>query len=305
MGDRSTVNLVIHKDDIPEMAKLPLGETTLEFFEHLLVGDNHDIVQQFEEVSGGNHRDVRLMAAAGLRFINYDGGHYTWDPGVEFPDGAGGVIEIPTGQQQGVILTDISPAGIKQMHDKMRKHDDLLIEIYKSHGQQVPDGDLYASQFELDDIFGNDEIHTAAKLAYEDDGRVEVPELPFISASEQGMHVQAWVWLDSTELPEAQPIVEVPCLMSSEQANRRWKERHDSGVVTGRVTHEKPAAVEVVEVADHGAAPEDVTECGACYRQWDARRDPGPAALCHWCHGRGHSTHPVRVLSTDDLQGRN
>ncbi len=33
--------------------------------------------------------------------------------------------------------------------------------------------------------------------------------------------------------------------------------------------------------------------CGNCGRSWDERQDPAPSALCHWCHGRGHSTAPL------------
>lgn len=29
--------------------------------------------------------------------------------------------------------------------------------------------------------------------------------------------------------------------------------------------------------------------CGNCKRSWCERCDPAPSALCHWCHGRGHS----------------
>jgi hypothetical protein len=34
--------------------------------------------------------------------------------------------------------------------------------------------------------------------------------------------------------------------------------------------------------------PERVT-CGICHLSWCERCDPAPAALCHWCHGRGYS----------------
>lgn len=36
-----------------------------------------------------------------------------------------------------------------------------------------------------------------------------------------------------------------------------------------------------------------VVTCGNCGKSWDESRDPAPAALCHWCHGRGHSTAEV------------
>lgn len=34
--------------------------------------------------------------------------------------------------------------------------------------------------------------------------------------------------------------------------------------------------------------PRPVT-CGSCGKSWDEALDPAPAALCHWCHGRGES----------------
>ena len=34
----------------------------------------------------------------------------------------------------------------------------------------------------------------------------------------------------------------------------------------------------------------NVVTCGTCGNSWCAACDPCPAALCHWCHGRGHST---------------
>lgn len=37
----------------------------------------------------------------------------------------------------------------------------------------------------------------------------------------------------------------------------------------------------------------EIVTCGICNRSWDAEKDPAPAALCHWCHGRGYSTAPV------------
>lgn len=29
--------------------------------------------------------------------------------------------------------------------------------------------------------------------------------------------------------------------------------------------------------------------CGNCHNQWCDKCDPAPAALCHWCHGRGYA----------------
>jgi hypothetical protein len=33
--------------------------------------------------------------------------------------------------------------------------------------------------------------------------------------------------------------------------------------------------------------------CGNCDSSWCERCDPGPSALCHTCHGRGHSIAPL------------
>ena len=38
----------------------------------------------------------------------------------------------------------------------------------------------------------------------------------------------------------------------------------------------------------------DVVTCGNCNRSWDMSRDPCPAALCHFCHGRGSSDFEVK-----------
>lgn len=34
----------------------------------------------------------------------------------------------------------------------------------------------------------------------------------------------------------------------------------------------------------------EIATCGNCERSWCDACDPTPSALCHWCHGRGHST---------------
>jgi len=44
--------------------------------------------------------------------------------------------------------------------------------------------------------------------------------------------------------------------------------------------------------------------CGNCHRRWCHVCDPGPAALCPFCHGRGYSTHEIRVGSWPDEQPR-
>lgn len=50
----------------------------------------------------------------------------------------------------------------------------------------------------------------------------------------------------------------------------------------------------IVESCDH--TPLAVATCGGCHRSWCSTCDPGPSALCPWCHGRGYSTAP-RVSS--------
>lgn len=49
-------------------------------------------------------------------------------------------------------------------------------------------------------------------------------------------------------------------------------------------------ALRVPEGCDHG--PRAVATCGDCHRSWCDSCDPGPSALCPWCHGRGYSTAP-------------
>ncbi len=39
-------------------------------------------------------------------------------------------------------------------------------------------------------------------------------------------------------------------------------------------------------------AAEWVVTCGICDAHWCEKCDPGPAALCHTCHGRGYSLAP-------------
>lgn len=41
---------------------------------------------------------------------------------------------------------------------------------------------------------------------------------------------------------------------------------------------------------DHGAK----VTCGNCGQSWCEACDPAPSALCHYCHGRGYSTAPIR-----------
>ncbi len=43
----------------------------------------------------------------------------------------------------------------------------------------------------------------------------------------------------------------------------------------------------------------DVATCGRCGRSWCFNCDPCPAALCHWCHGRGYSTAPIIDAARD------
>lgn len=36
--------------------------------------------------------------------------------------------------------------------------------------------------------------------------------------------------------------------------------------------------------------------CGNCHRSWDEIKDPAPSAMCHFCHGRGHSDAEIKTL---------
>lgn len=47
---------------------------------------------------------------------------------------------------------------------------------------------------------------------------------------------------------------------------------------------------------------QDRVTCGGCEREWCERCDPGPGALCHWCHGRGYSIAPVTHVDMDNHQ---
>jgi hypothetical protein len=50
----------------------------------------------------------------------------------------------------------------------------------------------------------------------------------------------------------------------------------------------------------HGeTTAQDEVTCGICGRSWCEACDGAPSALCHWCHGRGHSTAPIRKRRTD------
>ena len=45
---------------------------------------------------------------------------------------------------------------------------------------------------------------------------------------------------------------------------------------------------------EHG--PSERAECGGNPRHvWCFGCDPGPAALCPWCHGRGYSLAPLQI----------
>lgn len=50
------------------------------------------------------------------------------------------------------------------------------------------------------------------------------------------------------------------------------------------------------ETVEHPTCDHDertsIATCGICERAWCYECDPGPSALCPWCHGRGYSTAP-------------
>lgn len=47
----------------------------------------------------------------------------------------------------------------------------------------------------------------------------------------------------------------------------------------------------------HASHRSEIAECGICGRRWCGFCDPAPAALCHWCHGRGYSIAPISAAS--------
>lgn len=48
----------------------------------------------------------------------------------------------------------------------------------------------------------------------------------------------------------------------------------------------------VIEILRGECEHNAVVTCGICDRSWCEDEDPAPAALCHYCHGRGYSTAP-------------
>ncbi len=52
----------------------------------------------------------------------------------------------------------------------------------------------------------------------------------------------------------------------------------------------------VVDVSPpwHACESPVAVTCGSCHASWCERCDPAPSALCHTCHGRGHSTAPLQ-----------
>lgn len=44
--------------------------------------------------------------------------------------------------------------------------------------------------------------------------------------------------------------------------------------------------------------------CGKCQRMWCHVCDPGPSALCPFCHGRGYSIREIRIGSWPNDQPR-
>lgn len=47
------------------------------------------------------------------------------------------------------------------------------------------------------------------------------------------------------------------------------------------------------EIMKHKCESYKVT-CGNCGNSWCEKCDPAPSALCHTCHGRGHSLKPLK-----------
>ena len=64
--------------------------------------------------------------------------------------------------------------------------------------------------------------------------------------------------------------------------------------INGRICHVAScismydAKRKACELNGHDGEAHKVT-CGNCDRSWCEYCDPAPSALCHWCHGRGHS----------------
>ena len=64
--------------------------------------------------------------------------------------------------------------------------------------------------------------------------------------------------------------------------------------VTRHTIYREIEAVRSKQEASCCEQPARVT-CGTCELSWCERCDPCPSALCHRCHGRGHSTAPLEA----------
>jgi hypothetical protein len=86
--------------------------------------------------------------------------------------------------------------------------------------------------------------------------------------------------------------------MLTQRAYLRTDDPERDAVVSARdkvypfttAAREENEARAILTACDHGAG--EVVTCGSCLRSWCGACDPAPSALCHYCHGRGHSEAP-------------
>ena len=71
----------------------------------------------------------------------------------------------------------------------------------------------------------------------------------------------------------------------------------DPDIIRERLTHFIERWTKALSETAHDCEASRVT-CGNCDSSWCERCDPGPSALCHTCHGRGHSTAPLEMPIT-------
>jgi hypothetical protein len=60
-----------------------------------------------------------------------------------------------------------------------------------------------------------------------------------------------------------------------------------------KYNYDFPGILEVLRGAGRCCEKPQRVTCGTCNRSWCGRCDPAPSALCHYCHGRGHTNAPL------------
>ena len=71
-----------------------------------------------------------------------------------------------------------------------------------------------------------------------------------------------------------------------------WHDAADGQCPDDDAPHPYSVAADAMSGAECEHGPRGVKTCGGCDNSWCEDCDPSPAALCHYCHGRGYSTAP-------------